>query len=194
MKKTIAFFAMLCLTTPASYSQTLMHGLGATISVLSGHVGEESSSKFMLSQTNICYFPRLNFVENDNSSISVGLPLGIGIGVVSSNGGSDAGVLFAYDLPVVLDYNIGAKSTLDNEQTFGGYFGVGFGYYKVNISKSQYSDFNGASYGPIFRGGVRIAPASENWQGHGLTIGAFYKKGIEKDKLSTIGFNILCDF
>ena len=175
-------------------AQRLMHGFGVTISALTGTVTSPgSTSSLALSQTNLTYFPRYNFIENDNSSVSIGFPIGIGIGIAANTNGNDAGIAFAYDLPIVADYNIGCKSTRENDKNFGGYFGVGFGYYKVNISQSQYSDFNGATYGPMIRGGVRFSSSDESWGGHGLTIGMFYKKGMEKDKLTTIGFNVLYD-
>ena len=194
LKKLMSLWVVTCLIFNTSYSQKLMHGFGATISILYGKIKTPySSSDFSLEQTNITYFPRYNFVENENSSVSIGLPVGIGIGIASSTYGDDVGVSFAYDLPVVLDYNIGCKSTRANEKKFGGYFGVGFGYYKVSISGSQYSDFKGATYGPIFRGGVRFGSSKESWNGHAVTIGIFYKKGLEKDKLNTVGFNVLYD-
>ncbi len=117
-----------------------MHSYGATISVISG-------SGITLSQTSVCYFPRYTFAEAENTSFSVGLPVALGIGI-SNNAYGDAGVAFAYDLPAVVDYNVGCKSSADNEATFGGYLGLGFGYYKINISKSAYSNFSGATYGP----------------------------------------------
>ncbi|MEP7372684.1 MAG: hypothetical protein ABI675_04795 [Chitinophagaceae bacterium] len=185
----ISFFVIADINT-----QRFMQGYGATISVLTGKVRTSGSTyNYALQQTTLTYFPRYNFIENENSSVSIGAPVGIGIGIATNTYGDDAGIAFAYDLPVVLDYNIGCKSTIDNEQTFGGYLGLGFGYYKVSISNSQYSDFKGATYGPIFRGGVRIGSAKESWKGHGLTIGVYYKKGLEKDKLTTIGFNVLLD-
>lgn len=195
MPKRISFLFFFCFLTITNINaQGFMHGYGATISVLTGKVKSSgSTSTFTLQQTTLTYFPRYNFIENENSSVSIGAPVGIGIGIATSTYGDDAGVAFAYDLPVVLDYNIGCKSTIDNEQNFGGYFGLGFGYYKVSISKSQYSDFKGATYGPIFRGGVRIGSERESWKGHGLTIGIYYKQGLEKDKLKTFGFNVLLD-
>ena len=94
-----------------------MHGFGATISALYGTITTPySSSSFSLAQTNLTYFPRYNFVETNNSSISIGLPVGIGIGIASNAIGDDAGVAFAYDLPAVLDYNIGCKSTSQNKK------------------------------------------------------------------------------
>lgn len=195
LKKIFSLLVINLLVINISYSQKLMHGFGATISGLYGRIiTPSSSSSFSLAQTNLTYFPRYNFVENENSSISIGIPLGIGIGIVSNTYGDDAGISFAYDLPAVLDYNFGCKSTIENERKFGGYLGLGFGYYKVSISGSQYSDFKGATYGPLFRGGVRIGSSNESWGGHAITIGVFYKKGLEKEKLNTIGFNVLYDF
>ena len=54
-----------------------MHGFGVTISALTGTVTSPGSkSSLALSQTNLTYFPRYNFIENDNSSVSIGLPIG----------------------------------------------------------------------------------------------------------------------
>lgn len=190
----IVFFFILSASIRIS-AQSLMHSFGATISVLQGTIHDANGGyeSFGLEQTNLTYFPRYNFVENENSSISIGAPIGIGIGLVSNTYGNDAGVLFSYDLPVVIDYNIGCKSTRENDRTFGGYFGAGFGYNKVSISGSSYSDFNGSSYGPLFRAGVRFGSANESWHGHAVTVGVFYKMGLEKDRLHTIGFNVLVD-
>jgi hypothetical protein len=190
----ITFVFILTITSRSS-AQQLMHSFGLTISVLQGTLqeGAGSSESFAVEQNNLTYFPRFNFVENENSSISVGAPIGIGIGITTNTYGNDAGVLFSYDLPLVIDYNIGCKSTMENDKNFGGYFGVGFGYNKVTISESSYSDFNGSSYGPLFRAGFRFGSSREGWNGHGLTAGAYYKIGIDKNKLTTIGFNVLYD-
>jgi hypothetical protein len=177
-------------------AQQLMHSFGLTLSVLQGTLNEGpgNSESFGVEQNNFTYFPRFNFIENENSSFSIGAPIGIGIGIVTNTYGNDAGVIFSYDLPLVIDYNIGCKSTMANESNFGGYFGVGFGYNKINISESSYSNFDGSSYGPLFRAGFRFGSSNESWNGHGLTAGAYYKIGIgSQNNLHTIGFNILYD-
>ena len=176
-------------------AQKLMNSAGLSLSVLQGtlHQGEGYET-FAVEQNNLTWFLRYNFIEGENSSVSIGAPVGAGIGLVTNRIGGDAGVLFSYDVPVVIDYNIGCKSTMDNDQTFGGYFGAGFGYNKVIISGSSYSDFNGASYGPLIRAGFRFGSDNENWNGHAITAGAYYKMGLERDKLHTIGFNVLMDF
>ena len=166
-----------------------MHGLGATISIL---FGKDGLNDFSLAQTNFCYFPRINITQTDESSLSIGAPIGIGVGIASNTYGDDAGIAFAYDLPVVVDYNFGCKSTKNSQKNFGGYVGLGFGYYNVSISQSAYSDFTGTTYGPMGRAGIRFS--KDHWDGKGITIGLFYKKGLEEQKLQTVGFNVLADF
>ena len=170
----IAFIFTLTFMARAN-AQQLMHSFGLSLSVLQGTLqeGAGNSESFAVEQNNLTYFPRYNFVENENSSISIGAPIGIGIGIATNTYGNDAGVIFSYDLPLVIDYNIGCKSTMSNDRNFGGYFGVGFGYNKVNISESSYSDFNGSSYGPLFRAGFRFGSSNESWNRHGLTAGAY---------------------
>ncbi|HXS57722.1 MAG TPA: hypothetical protein VN726_16425 [Hanamia sp.] len=176
-------------------AQKLMNSAGLSLSVLQGTLHQGTGYEtFAIEQNNLTWFPRYNFIESENSSVSIGAPVGAGIGLVTNTIGGDAGILFSYDVPVVIDYNIGCKSTVDNDRTFGGYFGAGFGYNKVIISGSSYSDFNGASYGPLIRAGFRFGSANENWNGHAITAGVYYKMGLERDKLHTIGFNVLIDF
>lgn len=194
MFKKLSILLVFCLSCKALYSQSLMQSVGATISLMSAKASNPNVEQhFSLTQINLIYFPRYNFIENNNSSVSIGAPVGVGIGLASNDNGNDAGLAFSYDLPIVLDYNIGCKSTKDNDENIGGYFGIGFGYYRVSISQTRYLNFNGENYGPILRGGIRVRSASENWNGHGLSIGLFYKKGLEKVRISTFGLNILYD-
>ncbi len=181
-------------------SSPFIYGLGGTISVLFGKVYTPSfnpnspptSSSFALQQTSFTFFPRYNLTQSENSSISVGAPVGVGIGITQNSFTNDVGVLLAYDLPVVIDYNFGCMATRKSLKRFGGYVGMGFGYYNVSISKSAYSDFSGATYGPMGRLGMRFG--KETWIEKAVTIGIFYKKGLETSKLNTAGFNVLYDF
>ncbi len=184
-----------------SNAQKFMHAFGATISnisaKLSPNLNPVSSSNyynFSLLQSTLTYYPRYNFVENKNSSISLGMPLSVGIGLFSTTGNSDAGVVFSYDLPLALDYNIGFKSTRVNPKKFGYFFGTGFGYSKTNLSSSRYSNYSGATYGVLYRAGVRFGSSRADWKGLGIMIGMFYKKGLEDEKFSTIGTHVLIDF
>lgn len=166
-----------------------MHAIGATPSVLFGK--DSYNNKFYVFQTNLTYFPRFNFIENDNSSVSIGAPVGVGIGI--ANNGDDPGIGFSFDVPAVIDYNIGCKSTPDNETYFGGYLGGGFGYSRTQISGSSYSDVTAASYGPLLKAGVRIGSAKERYKNQALTIGFYFKKGLEAAKYNTAGCNVLVD-
>ena len=176
-------------------AQSFMHSIGATISIMDARIHDSWGSSYSIStmQTNFSYFPRYNFAESDNTSVSIGLPLGAGIGI-SDNGLSDYGVAFAFDIPAVVDYNFGYKSTLENDSRVGGYLGAGFGYYRITVSKSSYSDFTGVSYGPMARAGFRFTTPRNRENGHGVTVGLFYKKGLEKEKFNTYGCNVYFDF
>lgn len=194
MLKKIVFALSLSVCFHSLIAQNLMHSFGATIAIMKGKTTDSySNTDFTMSQTYFSYFPRYNFVENENSSISIGAPVGLGFGLSRNTYGDDAGIAFAFDLPLVVDYNIGCKSTYDNEQTFGGYIGAGFGYNYVSVSSSSYSNFKGSSYGPLIRGGVRIGSNRESWAGHAITIGMFYKKDLQENPFNSFGFNVYYD-
>jgi len=194
-KKILILFLFLSQTLDQVQGQKLMHSLGGTVSLITGKVNNPNETyKFSMQQTTFTYFPRYNFFETKKYSISIGAPIGVGIGVASNDFDSDFGIAFAYDLPIVLDFNMGGKSTMDNKKKFGGFFGTGFGYSRVNISKSEFSDFTGSSLGPIIRAGVRFGSNRESWGDKSITLGFNYKKGIDKQKLSTFGANVLLDF
>ena len=189
LQRLMCALAFIFMATTATNAQSFMHSYGATPAILLAKDGY--GNQFYLYQTDLTYFPRFNFVENENSSISIGAPVGVGISIVNSD--NDPGIGFSFDLPAVVDYNIGCKSTADNESTFGGYFGAGFGYSHYSVSGTQNSDFKDASYGPLVRAGVRIGSVKEQYHGHALTIGFFYKKGLETAKYTTVGCNVLVD-
>lgn len=200
MKKLfIAVILLTCLGGSAAMAQTFMHSLGASIMFGNGKSIDDGSGGSItptIGLNALTYYPRINLVESDNSSISVGIPLSLGFqGSVNSQTGSS--IAFGYDLPLAVDYNIGHKSTLDNESGFGGYVGAGFGYTHTSVSVN--SDFLGSysatanSYGPLVRAGIRFGiPLGE--KEYSYTVGGFYKFGLEKDGYKTIGINILWDF
>ncbi len=201
MKKVIYIFIFCVILVTKNNAQKFMHGFGATISnistKLSPNLNPVSSSNyynFSLLQSALTYYPRYNFIENKNSSLSLGIPLSVGIGVFSTTTKSDAGIVLSYDLPLAIDYNIGFKSTRVNPKKFGYFFGTGFGYSNVNLSSSQYSNYSGSSYGILYRAGVRFGSSRADWKGMGIMIGMFYKKGLEDEKFSTIGTHVLVDF
>ncbi len=94
----IAFICAFTSMTSAG-AQQLMHSFGITISVMQGtlHEGPGNSESFAVEQNNFTYFPRFNFVENENSSISVGAPIGIGVGIATNT----MAVMRAYFFPMI---------------------------------------------------------------------------------------------
>ena len=187
-KKIVSFSLCTCFFIQASVAQRIMHSVGATSTLLFGKI-DNLESTFILSQDNITYFPRFNFIQNKNASLSIGFPVGAGIGITSTF--DDQGLYFGYDLQAVLDYNTGFRSSAETDKKMGAYFGAGFGYSSVSISNSLYSDFKGISYGPLLRAGIRFG--LPDWNKQGFTLGVYYKKGMENGKLNTIGFNVFYD-
>lgn len=195
LKKFTLIFCTGFLIHTTVFAQDFMQSTGLNISVLFGNlVDGNSSTSIAMKQTLFTYFPRFNFLEGENSSLSIGAPVGAGVSLATNDFEDDVGISFAYDLPLVLDYNIGCNAVPNSESNFGGYFGVGFGYYSVKLTGSEYSDFTGTSYGPLVRGGIRFPISRQGYSTNSITIGAYYKKGLEKSRLNTIGLDIFYDF
>lgn len=186
----IAVITVVCTYTKLS-AQTFMHSVGANISVMSGTVKTESSSSSeSIMLTHVSYFPRILITEGENNSLSFGLPVGAGVGLATDTYNSGSGVFWSFDVPAVIDYNIGVKSTPENDSRFGGYFGAGFGYTFVNWTYDGKSTSNANSYGPLVRAGMRFGFPSFD---QAVSVGMYYKIGMETSKFKTIGFNVLVD-
>jgi hypothetical protein len=136
----------------------------------------------------IFLYPRYNVSETESGAISVGIPatLGLSGSVNSQTGGS---LNLTADLPVTVDYNVGAGSTASNESGFGGFVGVGFGYTYTNQSYeyityggSGYDQFKASSYGPLVHAGIKAVIGQKTY-----FLRAFYKMGLETEKFKTFG-------
>lgn len=196
MTNRLFFFILVILPGMTISAQSLRHSFGENISVMFGTIHEDQYYRqdLTLIQSNLSYFPRVTFMESEKSSLSVGVPFGIGFGMYSQmdETSNDDGIYFSFDVPLVLDYNIGCNSSRENEDNFGGFFGVGFGYQKVSISQTESGDYDGGNYGPLVRGGIRFR-GSSRWGSKSITISSFYKMGLEKEKLNTIGISAYFD-
>jgi hypothetical protein len=191
---------LLCLITVFHFSgfgQRLMHGLGTSTSLIFNiPSGDGDNNDLILKQISVLYFPRYNFIERENSSVSVGAPVGLGGGFVTNKYTNNTQIYFSFDIPVVMDYNIGLKSTAENNKQFGFYFGVGYSYYNINIGNNNIDAFSAKTYGPLARMGARfnLSGKNSNSDNTAFTFGLFYKKGIENAKLTTIGAHIILEF
>ncbi len=193
-KKLICLLLIAGAAFNAANAQSLRHSFGETVSVVHAKANPNDYYSYdrTLVQSNLSYFPRYSFMEYGKTSLSLGVPLGLGFGMYTDTYDSDDGIYFSLDLPLVLDFNIGCNSSKENDDNFGGFFGVGFGYQLMSISDTEYADYDGVSYGPMVRGGVRFR-GSSRWRTKSITISSFYKKGMEDDKFSTFGLSAFFD-
>lgn len=170
-----------------------MHGLGATISIMTANIST-SSERYTatVAFTNLTYFPRYTLTKSDRTSLSIGTPVGAGVGFSAGGGSGDASVYYGFDLPLVIDYNIGRKSTIENEDSFGWYLGTGFGYQFTNWTDG-YSTNKLNSYGPLLRAGIRFGGGSRR-PDRATTVGLSFKPGLEKSRFKTFGIAVLTEF
>jgi hypothetical protein len=90
----------------------------------------------------VLYSPRINFVELDNSTFSLGTHIGLAFqGEFNSNTGGSSS--FTYDIPVVFEYNFGLASNNDNFENFGFYVGAGYGIHNSGGSDAESSRISG---------------------------------------------------
>jgi len=134
-------------------------------------------------------YPKYNIVEGDAGAVSLGFPLTLGMsGSVNSRSGGS--ISLTADLPLMLDYNVGAGSTRDSEAGVGAFAGAGFGYtytnqvydYYVNGSIYGSDNIKGKSYGPMVHGGIKL-----NINQKVYFVRAFYRVGIEREKYRLYG-------
>lgn len=192
MKHVIILALSLASFINVTAQKKISHSVGVTISVIDGKIktpygyGEGFyEDKVSIMQSSATYFPRYNIMENEKSSISVGVPISLGIGIYNNQFDDDPRIGFSYDFPLALDYNLGLQSSESNESGIGAYIGAGFGYHGISISGGEGEKIKVNTYGPIARLGFRFGRSAP------VTIGLQYKKGLEKEKYSTIGCVVL---
>lgn len=176
-------------------SQELMHSVGVTGSVmratLKGPLGK--SGRFGMSHIQLNYFPRVSIPINYFSAISVGVPIGIGAGFIDNDFLSVKGTYLSYDVPLVIDYNVGYKAAEPGDDHIGFYFGIGGGYTANQRDTLGVTKYKANSFGILARAGVRIDLEIQN-KTTGLLIGIFHKIGMGEEKFKTSGISVMVDF
>ncbi|MFZ4543738.1 MAG: hypothetical protein ACOYOA_06795 [Saprospiraceae bacterium] len=99
------------------------------------------------------YSPRANFVMMADNSISFGSHIAFGL---SSKGSKNYKLM--YDLPLVFEYNFGHMAQPDNSQTFGGFFGTGYGFTALQGEAGTVR-----SNGLVFNSGLRVLIADRSF-------------------------------
>lgn len=175
-------------------TQDFMHSFGMYPSFADGVLQYQGSrQEVSLFVAAVTYFPRYNFAKFENRTLSVGIPLGAGPAIIGPE--LDYHRTFAITMPLVLDYNIAYKSTPENNQLLGCYIGAGFSFSKAFINKNDFQDFNGLSFGPLLRAGVRVPPPGWFLNPElGYSIGAFYQRGMHKYNFNAFGIMVMLEW
>jgi len=192
MKKIIFSSAFLLFISIASYSQSFMHGAGFSIFVASAGGNTTPNGGLM-------YSPRFNFIEGEDMSVSVGVPLSAGFSLNYSTGNyygeSNNSSSLMLDVPLVVNLNMGAGSTHEAESRFCYFFGAGFGYHYGTL---KYSDYYGEeysskinSYGPVGNLGIRFGVGNS---GKNIEVRFSYLKGVDNGKANIYGGGALFNF
>ena len=184
MKKIIISISLFIFILPLAFGQSYIGSFGASFSFLQGKDPYTNAYETIFMQKSATYFARYNLSEKENSSFSIGIPLSLGFGSVNSADGT----FFGVDAPLMFDYNMGCNSTRENENGFGGFLGIGFGYNYTSVS-SYMGSGNLYSYGPEAHAGISFMISRKD--SHPVTFGVFYKLGMEADKYRTFGINLL---
>ena len=185
MKKNLLVILVSMFSTVAAFSQSFMHGAGLNVFVATAADGKAAVNG------GISYSPRFNFIEQDNMSVSVGIPFTVGVsGSYSANynsqtGGSSSNTLSVmFNAPLLINLNMGAGSTKETESRFGYFIGAGFGYHYGTYNLSDVINYEDvatkfSTMGPVGNAGVRFGVGQGS---HNIEIRLQYMKGINDVK------------
>ncbi|RFS22729.1 hypothetical protein DVR12_13120 [Chitinophaga silvatica] len=163
MKKAVLLLLSCCTYSIAS-SQHLMYAIGSSYFI------DHANHSKGITSSSIAFSPRYNITEHDYYSLSVGLPINIGavIDLRSSEDSYDYNytdkIRMLIDVPVILNFNLGAISSAENTQKVGGFVGAGMAYHlgpvtKIRKGQNGIDDYNPTtqgSAGPVINAGIRL--------------------------------------
>lgn len=199
MKKNLFLVVLLCSFYVVGFTQTFRHGAGMGVSVITGNDIDATAYGTLL------YSPRLSFMENDNSSLTVGIPFTFGFtggyGYSSSLGETNT-LQYLIHAPVMINYNIGAGSSLLTEQRFGFFIGAGFGITNGNHRVAEYIEDGGwiyynyrnkikSTFGPSANTGVRFGVGRQTKT---VEVLLSYMKGLSNTNPHYFGLSCLFNF
>ncbi len=185
MKKCLLVCMVTILATAGASAQSFMHGAGLNVFVATAPNGKAAVNG------GVSYSPRFNFIEQEDMSVSVGLPFTAGVsGSYSANynsqyGSSSSNTLsFMFNAPLLVNLNMGAGSTKESESRFGYFVGAGFGYHYGSYNISDILNYEETStkfstIGPVGNAGVRFGVGSGS---HNIEVRLQYMKGINDVK------------
>ena len=196
--KTIFFFLLAIFSIQHLQAQRFTHGAGVGIFVTDAPLTDIGAFG------TLTYSPRLNVYESEAISLSLGVPLNIGFSgnySYENYGGyidEQNSIRFMLNAPLLLNLNVGAGSTKENEKRFGffagGGFGLHYGDYQYSVIENGFEYYESkyeAGFGPAANLGVRFAVGS-----HQKNIEArfSYMKTITQSKTSVYGMGAVFNF
>lgn len=198
MKK-ISLLLLFSLSLSFGFSQSFMHGAGVGVFIADAPNTDVTAAGVLT------YSPRVNFVEAEALSVSIGIPLSIGFsGSYNYNYNSYYGsaesntIRFMFNAPAIVNLNVGAGSTKDNEKRFGFFVGGGFGYHYGTYTKEyidgdyiSYGEGYTGSFGPAGNVGLRFAVGSHQ---KNIEARLSYMKAISESKTAVYGIAALFNF
>ena len=190
---------ILCFSLLSGFSQSFMHGVGLSIFV------SKVPTSDIAAYGGVTYSPRINFLETESLSVSAGVPLSVGMSgsysYTSAYGYDDESntLRFMFNAPLIINLNVGAGSTKENESRFGFFVGGGFGYHYGDFNVTKTDDYGNmydadesmSTYGPAANLGFRIAVGSHQ---KNIETRLSYMKGINERKPSIYGMAALFNF
>jgi hypothetical protein len=196
MKKILLLMTLVCAIHIAN-AQRFTHGVGFGVFVI------DAPSTDLGAFGTVTYSPKYNFYETEALSVSVGVPLNVGFAqsyVVDYSGYyyEPAPLRFMINAPMMINLNVGAGSTKQNEKRFGFFVGGGFGLHygdygltRVEGNYEYYDTQYGATFGPSANAGFRIAVGK-----HQKNIETYftYGKGVTNQKTAFYGMGALFNF
>ncbi|SFD53549.1 Outer membrane protein beta-barrel domain-containing protein [Chitinophaga sp. CF118] len=202
MKKLLLFVAA-CVASASAFSQSFQHGVGLGIYIDKMEDIEDPRANFAFT-----YNPRINFLETESMSVSVGVPLTIGFSgsynaSYSSTGDNYEENTLGYmiNAPLMLNLNLGGGSSKKCEKRFGGFIGGGYGYYLTNKTNSYtYDEYynetvkevGGSTMGPAANAGVRFGVGRHRRKS--VEVRMSYYRGMTNYKINVFGVNAAFNF
>lgn len=188
--------AIACIAGFSCYAQSFMHGAGVVVFVDKA----EGSDAGVIG--GLTYSPRFNFVERDEMSVSVGIPLSVGLsGSYSTHYGDyerESNTLnFMFNAPLIVNLNLGCGATKHSHRRFGFFAGGGFAYHYGSRSEGIvfYDDYKSkkqsSTTGPTGNAGVRFGVGRGH---HNIEVKLAYMKGLNDDKPNIFSAGTLFNF
>jgi hypothetical protein len=197
MKKNLLLLLM-CFSFSFAFSQSFLHGVGVSINAVK--IKHADVSAF----GGVTYSPRINFLETESLALSAGIPISVGLSgnyyynSMDGYASEENALRFMFNAPLIINLNVGAGSTKENESRFGFFIGGGFGYHygDFNVIKTdEYNEYQEqatlSTYGPAANAGIRIAVGSHQ---KNIETRLSYMKGINDRKPSIFGMAALFNF